>query len=328
MSRRIDALLTTAIVWDNHSCMPLRPGDRDFLPQLQGVRDAGFSTVSLNIGCAEQTPEQHLKVLAWFRHWLKQRPDQYRLIESADDVVRARHEGKLGVFFDIEGARGIGDELSLVEMYKDLGVQWMLIAYNRRNLAGSGCYDTEDGGLTPFGRDMVAEMNRVGMTVCCSHTGERTAYQVLEASRRPVIFSHSNCATVHPHRRNISDAMIRACAAQGGVVGINGIGDFLSPPGGNLIAAYARHIDHAVQLVGPEHVGIAIDYLYDRQELADILATMKESFPEPMQAEFRMVEPGDLRAILAELIALGYDDEALRLILGGAWLRVARATWQ
>jgi membrane dipeptidase len=326
-AEQVRNILASNLVWDNHSCMPLRAGDPDFLPQLERARAAGFSTVSLNIGCAEQTPEQHMRVLSWFRHWLKARPDLYQIIERPADVAAARAAGRLGVFFDIEGARGVGDELSLVEMYYDLGVRWMLIAYNRENLAGFGCYDEADAGLKPFGRDMVAEMNRVGMTVCCSHTGHRTAMDVLEASSRPVIFSHSNCASVHPHTRNISDDLIRACAAQGGVIGINGIGDFLCEAPGDIVDAYVRHLDHAVQLVGPDHVGLALDYVYDLQELLDYLETMKHTFPDGFSGKFRMVTPEHLPAIVSRLIDLGYDDKALRSVLGGAWMRVAQANW-
>ncbi len=325
---RAATLIGSSIVWDNHSCMPLRADDPDFLPQLARARAAGFSTVSLNIGFGEQTPEEHLRVLGGFRRWLKARPDEYQIIERPGDVAAARAAGKMGIIFDIEGARGVGDALGLVELYYDLGVRWMLIAYNRDNLAGSGCYEDDDGGLTPFGHRMIAEMQRVGMAVCCSHTGERTTRDVLAAATRPVIFSHSNCAAVHPHRRNISDAMIRACAAQGGVIGINGIGDFLCPPGGDIVEAFVRHVDHAVQLVGPQHVGLGIDYVYDQQELIDYLETLTHSFPDGVPSVLSMVEPEELGAIVEGLVTRGYDDDAIRMVLGGSWLRAAEACWR
>jgi membrane dipeptidase len=318
----------TIPIWDNHACMPLRPNDETFLPQLERARAAGVTTISLNIGCAEQTPEQHLSVLAWFRVWLKQRPEAYQIIERADDIEAARAAGRLGVFFDIEGARGVGDQISLVDLYYDLGVRWMLIAYNRQNLAGYGCYDDDDQGLTPFGRDLVAAMNRTGMIICCSHTGARTAMETMQLSSKPVIFSHSNCAAVHPHRRNISDDMIRACAAQGGVIGINGIGDFLRSGEGDLVEAYVRHVDHAMQLVGPEHVGVSLDYVFDQQELLDYLESMKHSFPDGLPSSFAMVAPEDLPRIEARLRSLGYDDRALKQIFHESWLRVARANWR
>jgi len=312
-------------IWDNHACTPLRAGDDVVLPQLKRARDAGVSTISLNVGCAEQTPERHFQVLSWFRQWIKARPELYRLIETTADIDT---DERLGVCFDIEGARGVGNELDRVERYYDLGVRWMLIAYNRENLAGYGCYDEDDQGLKPFGRELVAEMNRAGMVVCLSHTGARTARDTLAVSSKPVIFSHSNCASLHAHKRNISDDMIRACAAQGGVIGITGIGDFLCAPGEDMIDAFVHHLDHAVQLIGPEHVGVSLDYVYDRQELLDYLTSMAQTFPDGPPPEIRMVAPEDLPEIASQLRARGYDDNALEQIFRGSWLQVAQANWR
>jgi membrane dipeptidase len=321
-------LLARTLVWDNHSCMPLRSGDERFLPQLERAREAGFDVVSLNIGFGEQGELDHVRTLAWFRRWLKARPEQYLIVDTADDVVSARATDRVAITFDIEGAGAIGQDVSLVELYYDLGVRWMLMAYNKANLAGGGCYDQEDTGLTPLGREIVREMNRTGMVVCCSHASARTVREVMEVSRVPVIFSHSNCASVHPHARNISDDMIRACARMGGVVGIDGIGDFLGPPGIDLVDALVRHVDHVAQLVGPDHVGLSFDYVYDQQELLGYLASMPETFPEAYSEGVPMLGPEALPAVVRGLIARGYDEAALQAILGGNWMRVAREVWR
>ena len=240
-------LIDAVPVWDHHACMPLRPLDPSFLPQLARHKAAGFDAVTVNFGFGELVPEEHLRMIAAMRHWLMARPDEYLLLLEADDIERARATGRLAVGFDIEGANALGDQLSLIQLYHDLGVRWMLMAYNEPNRVGGGC-QADDAGLTPFGRAVVAEMERVGMQVCVSHTGHRTVREVFDIATRPVIFSHSNCAALHAHPRNIPDELIRACAATGGVVGINGVGIFL---GRNDIssATYARHIDHVVQLV-------------------------------------------------------------------------------
>src|SRR4029077_17545590 len=118
--------------------------------------------------------------IAQFRRWISMRPEQYVLINGVGDIERAKREGKLAVGFDIEGARAIGDQISLVQLFYDLGVRWMLMAYNRANLVGCGCHDAEDTGLTAFGRQVLDEMARVGMAACCSHTGPRTSLEVIE----------------------------------------------------------------------------------------------------------------------------------------------------
>ena len=102
---------------------------------------AGVDAAFINIGYGEHSIELHLRMIAQFRRWLSLRPDEYIIIRAVGDIERARREGKLAVGFDIEGARAIGDQLSLVQLYYDLGVRWMLIAYNRGNLVGGGCHD-------------------------------------------------------------------------------------------------------------------------------------------------------------------------------------------
>src|SRR5690606_12704364 len=119
---------------------------------------------------------------------------------------------------DIEGMCPVLEDVSLVQTFYELGVRWMLIAYNRNNAAGGGCLDTDDG-LTARGRAIIDEMERVGMVLCLSHAGPRTVADALEYSRNPVIFSHSNPYGDTPHPRNVSDDLIRACARKGGVIG-------------------------------------------------------------------------------------------------------------
>jgi membrane dipeptidase len=321
-------LIDAVPVWDHHACMPLRPQDPSFLPQLARHKAAGFDAITVNIGFGEQDPEEHLRMIAAMRHWLLARPDDYLLLLEADDIERARATGRLAVGFDIEGANAVGDQLSLIQMYYDLGVRWMLMAYNTANRVGGGCQD-EDGGLTPFGRAVVAEMERVGMQVCVSHTGHRTVRDIFDVATQPVIFSHSNCAALHPHPRNISDDLIRACAATGGLVGINGVGIFL---GHNDISSqtYARHVDHVVQLVGPAHVSIALDYVFDTRELEEHVEKMKATFPPGLGYELgaRFVPPEQLEEIVATLQGWGYSDADLTALLGGNLLRLAQQVWK
>lgn len=321
-------LIESVPVWDLHACMPLRPTDMSFMPQLVRHKAAGFDMVNLNVGFGDQTPEQHMAMLLAMRAWLADRPQEYLLVRVAADIEVARQSGRLAVAFDIEGLNAIDDRIELVQQYYNLGVRWMLMAYNTPNRAAGGC-QTPDEGLTPFGRDVVREMERVGMQVCLSHTGHRTAREVLEMASRPVIFSHSNCSALHPHPRNIPDDLIRACAATGGVVGINGVGIFL---GHNDIssATYARHVDHVVQLVGPDHASIALDYVFDSAELDEYMAKMRHTFPPNLGYELgaRFVPPEQLEDIVATLQGWGYRDEDLTAILGGNLIRLAQRVWK
>lgn len=321
-------VLRSSIAWDNHACMPLRPFDETFLPQLERCRRAGYTTVTLNVGFGELTAVDHLRMLAHLRHWLQARPQQYRIIKTVDDISEAKESGQLAVCFDIEGMNAIEDQLSLIQLYYDLGVRWMLIAYNRNNHAGGGCQD-QDGGLTEFGRQAIEEMVRVGMVPCCSHTGYRTARETIDHSPKPVIFSHSNPRALWDHPRNVPDDLMRACAARGGVVGINGIGIFMGQ-NDNSTEAMVRNIDYAVQLLGDDHVGIGLDYCFDSRELDEYLAENPVMFPPSMGYEcgLKMVEPERLPAVVEALIARGYGAGSLSKILGGNLLRVAKGNWK
>jgi membrane dipeptidase len=327
MERAADILQST-LVWDNHACMPLRPHDQAFLPQLERWKSVHADVVVLNVGFGEMGVEEHLRNLANFRHWVSAHPDEYLLINGVDDIGRARATGRMAIGFDIEGMNAIADQPSLIQLYYDLGVRWMLIAYNRNNRAGGGCQD-DDTGLTAFGREAIDEMARVGMQVCCSHTGHRTTMDVMEYSTQPVILSHSNPRALRDHPRNVTDDVLRACARTGGVVGLNGIGIFL---GDNDISteAFVRHVDYVVELLGPDHVGLGIDYAVDQQEIEEYIAKMRATFPPGLGYDLhvKMVAPEQLPEIVDRLLCLGYSDDEMRGLLGGNWMRVARAVWK
>jgi len=323
-------LLRSSLVWDNHGCLPLRPFDEAFLPQLELYRSSGVDVAMVNIGFGEQGIEEHIRMLAHFRRWIGARGDQYLLIETVEDIARARATGRLAIGFDIEGANGIADQISLVSLYYDLGVRWMLMAYNRNNRAGGGCQD-DDRGLTAFGREMLDEMARVGMVACCTHTGYVTTRDVLEYTPNPVIFSHSNPRALHDHPRNVPDDLLLGCAATGGVVCLNGIGIFLGD-NDNSTETYFRHIDHVVQLVGADHAGIGLDYVFDTDELDDYLLKMKGTFPDGLGyqvgAGLQMVSPAQIEPLIERQIQAGYSEADIRKILGENLLRVAKLVWK
>jgi membrane dipeptidase len=320
---RAKDLMSRTLVWDNHGCLPLRADD-SFLPQLERYRRAGVNVVSINVGFANTPLIEHLRVLSFMRRWIASRPDAYRLIGSVGDVEDCSQSGKLGVTFDIEGMCPVQDDLSFVQTFYELGVRWMLVAYNRNNKAGGGCLDV-DCGLTATGRAIIDEMERVGMVLCLSHTGRRTAAEALAYARNPVIFSHSNAYTVHAHPRNIPDDLMRACAAKGGVIGINGIGSFLGT-GEDLMEQLLSHLRHAVDLVGAEHVGLGLDYVFDQAEADEDLNRDPSLYPPGL--DDRMLAPEAFGPIIEALGRGGLTDAQIRGILGENWLRIARRVWR
>lgn len=328
ISSRTNSLLQRSVIWDNHSCMPLRPEDKSFLPQLARHRAAGATVVVLNVSCDCDAILRPFEMLESFRSWLSQRPQEYLLGSTVADIERAKREGRTAVFFDMEGGIPVQDDPESLERLYALGVRWMLLAYNRNNKLGGGCQD-EDIGLTPQGRRALDVMKRVGMVLCCTHTGGRTVREAMEYMEQPVIFSHSNPLALHEHPRNITDEQIRACAATGGVININGIGLFLGH-NDNSTETYVRHVRYVADLVGPQHVGLGLDYVFDQQELDDFVTGNPQIFPPELGygAGIRMVEPDRIPAIADALLAGGWSDADLEGFLGGNNLRVARAVWK
>lgn len=332
LSDRARALLKRTLCWDNHACMPLRPGDTAFLPQLERVRKAGIDLISLNVSFDVVGPHEAFPMLATFRDWIREHGEHYALVDTVADIEAAKAAGKLAVIFDIEGGNAVADHPGLVERFYRQGVRWMLLAYNKNNKLGGGCMD-DDTGLTAYGREIIDEMERVGMVLCCTHVGHRTAREAMEHSKKPVIFSHSNPSAVYRHVRNIPDDLMRLCAATGGVVNINGVGMFLGTTQDgkpdNTTETLVRHIDYAVQLIGPEHVGLGLDYVFDVAELEEYAHKNPENFPSDVgtPGSYRQVEPERFPVIAEALLKMGYPETDVQGILGHNNLRVAREVW-
>ncbi|HNB26253.1 MAG TPA: membrane dipeptidase [Alphaproteobacteria bacterium] len=325
--QRAAKLYAKALVWDDHSGFDPHGGAD--LNNLDIWRKAGVDYLSVNVGYDVVDWQATIKTIARFRAFLQTHPKKFALIRSVADIKRARRAGKLAIAFDLEGMNSLNGDVNMVNVYYELGVRQMLFAYNLNNLAGGGCHDGNKG-LTDFGRAVIKEMNRVGMMVDCSHTAYRTTMEAMEASAAPVIFSHSCAKAIHGHGRNIVDEQIKACARTGGVVGVNGVSMFL---GENDISSetFVRHVAHMADLVGAEHVGIALDYAFDADKVDDLVEGNSAYWPESAgygRHPTSYVPPKQLREITETMVRHGFKDREILGILGGNFMRVASAVWK
>jgi membrane dipeptidase len=314
------------LVWDAHA--GLDPAARD-LDRLVDWQAAGFNFVSVNVGYDVMPWHDAIRVVAAYRTALQKLADRYLLIERHSDLAEAMRTGRVAVSFDLEGLNALAGDVRLLEVYHALGVRQMLFAYNMNNPFAGGCHD-EDQGLTTLGEQALAEMNRLGILVDCSHVGHRSSLEIMERSTRPVVFSHSNCAKLQPHGRNISDEEIRACAATGGVVGITGINLFLGLQSLDPVDAVVRHVAHVAKLVGTRHVGLGLDSVPPSQ-FGNFQAVVEgtgsywpaEEYREPLSA----VQPERISDIGEALGTAGFGADDIALVLGANFSRVASEVW-
>jgi membrane dipeptidase len=232
-----------------------------------------------------------------------ERSPDARLVTRAADVRACHADGKLGVLVNVEGAEPLHGQLGVLRSLYRLGVRVLQPVWNHRNDAADGIAEQPGGGLSAFGRDLVKEMNRLGMAIDLSHITRQGFFEVLDLSEQPVLFTHGNCRALFDHRRNLADDQIEALAAQGGVFGISVVNAFMSG-GRSDVKTVADHVDHAVQLVGPDHVAYGSDF-----DGTDTVPTGLEDVAR-------------LPNLTAELMARGYKDDDLAKILGGNYLRV------
>ena len=318
------ALHDEALVWD--MTLPFQPRYADFT-LLDRYRTSGADFVSLTVNDFANPLAGTLLHLASVRQGIRDRSEDLLLVESVEDIEAAKEEGKLAIGFHFQETNPLEGSLAMVELYYRLGVRHMLLAYNQKNRVGDGCAESTDAALSRFGVSVVKEMNRVGMIVDGSHSGHRTTLHAMEVSSAPFVFSHANAHALHPHYRNVRDDQIKACAQTNGVIGINGVGSFLGDTEASTEAIF-RHVDYMVNLVGPKHVGIALDYTLPDPDWTWDKVDPDAWPPSEASIEARDAGPEQLPELTQRMLDHAYREEDVRDILGRNFLRVAREVWR
>jgi membrane dipeptidase len=365
ISERARALHFSSIVLDTHDDTTQRffstdfdlgrrnPGGHVDIPRMhEGGMNAIFFSIWID-GSIMGPPavQEALDQIDAVREYARKYSNDMALSRTADDVRRAHAQGKIAALMGVEGGHMIGNDIRIVRIFADLGVRYMTLTHFLNDeWADSSTDKPAHNGLTDFGKDIVREMNRQGILVDISHVSDKTFYDALEVSKAPLIASHSSCRALCNHVRNMSDDMIKALAAKGGVIQINYEKSFIDQAykdaydketGG--VAAHLTdltkgchddeacisremaklqerltaegklphvsweriidHIDHAVKLVGADHVGLGSDF-----DGADM--------PEGME------DCSKLPKITEALLRRGYSEDDIRKILAGNTLRV------
>lgn len=263
---------------------------------------------------------------------IRDNADLLTLVRSTADIRQAKRDGKTGVVLGFQNGHAFEDNLGAIEVFADMGVRVVQLCYNTQNLIGTGCYE-RDGGLSGYGHEVVAEMNRVGIMVDLSHVGPKTSEEAILASTKPVCYSHCLPAGLKDHPRNKSDAQLRFIAERGGFIGVTMFPPFLKRGVEATVDDYVEAIAYVVNLVGEDAVGIGTDFTQGYgQPFFDWLTHDKGRYRRltdfgAIQNPQGIQTIGDMPNLTSAMQRAGWSEVHIRKLLGENWLRVFGEVW-
>ena len=252
-------------------------------------------------------------------------------VQSVADIHKAKASNRVGIILGFQDTSPIDAKLHQLEVYHRLGVRIMQLTYNSGNPSGYGC-QVEDKGLTGFGREVIAEMNRLGILLDLSHCGPRTTLEAIDASAKPVALTHANAAAFVASPRNKSDEALRACAAKGGVIGAVAVPVLIARTMPAKLADYLAAIDDLVARVGIDHVALGPDFMEDMPK--DVLEASVRDLPPAAVAAYAAMPPTvgfesvtEMPKVTEGLLTRGYRPDDVKRLIGGNWLRLYERVW-
>ena len=270
--------------------------------------------------------------IAEMKKLIRDNSDLLTLVRSAADIKKAKQDGKTGIIMGFQNAHAFEDNLGYVEAFADMGVRVVQLCYNTQNLIGTGCYE-RDGGLSDYGREVVGEMNRVGIMVDLSHVGAKTSEEAILASKKPVCYSHCLPSGLKAHPRNKSDEQLKFIADHNGFIGVTMFPPFLKRGIDSTVDDYVEAIGYVINIVGEECVGVGTDFTqgYDKaffdwithdkgrhRRLTDF-GTIQN--PEGIRTI------GEMPNLTAAMEKAGWSEARIEKVIGGNWLRVFADVW-
>lgn len=296
------------------------------------MREGGVDAVHVTIAYHENFRETVLNIEQWNR-WFETYPDLICQAFTAADIDAARAAGRTAIIFGFQNPSPIEDDIGLIEVLHRLGARFMQLSYNNQSLLATGCYEAQDPGITRMGREVIAEMNRVGMVIDMSHSADRSTIEAAEISTRPIAITHANPASWHTARRNKSDAVIKAVTSRGGMLGFSVYPHHLAGKSDCSLDSFCQMIADTAGKFGVENLGIGTDLCQDQPD--SVVEWMRvgrwtkqidygegsasdAGFP-PMPAWF--TDNRDFDTLQTGLMATGLSETDVAGIMGGNWYR-------
>ncbi len=296
------------------------------------MAEGGVSAVHVTICYHEDFRETVSNIEDWNRRF-ERHGDLITPGRCADDVVRARAEGRTAIIFGFQNCSPIEDDIGLVEICHGLGARFMQLSYNNQSLLATGCYEAQDPGVTRMGRQVIREMNRVGLVVDMSHSAERSTLEAIDISERPIAITHANPGFWHPALRNKSDDVLRALAQSGGMIGLSLYPHHLKDGSDCTLSGFCEMAARLADLIGVGHMGIGSDLCQDQPDsivewMRNGRWTRERDFGEgsagqagfPPQPEWFQGNR-DFPTIAAGLAAVGFSNDDVARIMGKNWLK-------
>ena len=302
------------------------------------MRAGGVDAVHVTIAYHENFRETVQNITRWNR-WFEQFPDLVFQGKSASDITLARKTGRTAIFYGLQNPSPIEDDIHLVEVLHALGVRFMQLTYNNQSLLATGCYEAEDAGITRMGRQVIKEMNRVGMVVDMSHSADRSTIEAADISSRPIVVSHANPSDWQEARRNKSADVIRAITQNGGMMGFSLYPHHLKNGSDCSLQDFCSMIARTVETYGIDHFGIGSDLCQDQPDSVVEWMRAGRWTKEADYGEGSAAAPGfprmpewfmdnrDFGNIAAGLRRTGFSEAEVGALMGGNWFRFFRESF-
>jgi membrane dipeptidase len=298
---------------------------------FEDMKKGGLSAANCTVSVWEGFQDT-VNNIAEMKKLIRDNSDLLTLVRSAADISRAKQDGKTGIIMGFQNAHAFEDNLGYVEAFADMGVRVVQLCYNTQNLIGTGCYE-RDGGLSDYGREVVGEMNRVGIMVDLSHVGAKTSEEAILASKKPVCYSHCLPSGLKAHQRNKSDEQLKFIADHGGFIGVTMFPPFLKRGIESTVDDYVEAIGYVINIVGEDCVGVGTDFTqgYDR-EFFDWITHDKGRHRR--LTDFGTIQNpegirtiGEMPNLTAAMEKAGWGSARIEKVIGGNWLRVFADVW-
>jgi len=298
---------------------------------FEDMRRGGLTAANCTVSVWEGFQDTVANI-ADMKKLIRENQDMVSLVRSTEDILDAKRRGKTGIILGFQNAHAFEDNLGYIEAFADMGVRVVQLCYNTQNLVGTGCYE-RDGGLSGFGREVIAEMNRVGIMVDLSHVGGATSEEAIRASTKPVCYSHCLPSGLKEHPRNKSDEQLRFIADRGGFIGVTMFPPFLKRGIEATVDDYVEAIDYVINLVGEDCVGIGTDFTqgYDKGFFDWI--THDKGRHRRLTNFGRIINPEGIRTIgefpnlTAAMEKASWKESRIRKVMGGNWVNTFREVW-